>query len=420
MVGLSHKTAPLAVRERLACDDAGVRRVLLAMRSTPKVEECLVLSTCNRTEVYAVPASTVEVDQVAAVLAGVRGVSPNEVVPVLAGQHGANAARHALRVAAGLESLAVGEPQVLGQVRRALETAREVQTAGPVLHRLIQTAIATGRKIRHATGLTGRASSVPHAALRLCGTLRGPLRDRRVTVVGAGEIAALAVKVFAAAGAHIVAVANRTVETAALLAARVGAEAIALEAMGRAAASSDIVIVSLGAEAPVLDVEAFADTLPRPTPLLILDLSVPRRVAPGVGVPGVELHDLDSLEAHADAGPSDDDLRHAEQLIDEALRRFLRWQASRTATPVIAALRARAEQIVDDELSRVPAGLRGLDPAQQDAVRAVVHTIVRRLLHVPIVRLRESAAGDRPQVLSAAAELFDLSAEIPKTDGEAE
>lgn len=410
VLGLSHKTAPLEIRECVAFSEAELPAALSALRSLPGVAECALLSTCNRTEVYLVGAGSPQTEQVAGALSTLRHLPGDTLTLLLSVQHGAAAVRHVLRVAAGLESMVIGEQQILGQVRRAFDAARAGRTTGPVLNRLMQVAIVTGRRVRRETGLSRAASSVPHAARALCKKVFGSVHGRRVMVIGAGEMAALAIKVFATAQAHVAAVANRTLETARLLAGRIGAAAIPLDAVGTLAAEMDVIIVSIGAATPILsrrDLDGLAD---RAVPLLVIDLGVPRGVHPDVkGLPGVALYDLDDLAGFGATTPVDvGEISRADRIVDEALEVFMRWLASRAAAPVIAALRGRAEQIVADELARSHSRLRGLDQAQQEAVRAAMAAAMRKLLHAPIVRLRESAAAENPQVLTLTQELFDL------------
>ncbi|HEX4840874.1 MAG TPA: glutamyl-tRNA reductase, partial [bacterium] len=276
VVGLNHKTAPLEVREQVAFEASAYGPLLAHLQALSGVHESVLLSTCNRTEVLLVTAAEPPMGDVAHLLSTVRHVAPESFSSYLAVHRNVDAARHTLRVAAGLESMVVGEQQILGQVRQAFNAARAAGATGPVLNRLLQLAIAGGRRVRQQTGLSRRASSVPHAALALSRRVFGSLRGRAVVIVGAGEIAGLTAKVFAASGVRITAVANRSVNAADLLASRYGAESLALDAVGEAAASADVMVVSVGADPPVLGPEAFKGIGARTTPLLVIDLGVPR------------------------------------------------------------------------------------------------------------------------------------------------
>jgi len=398
------------VRERLAFSEADLPSALRALAATDGVRECLLLSTCNRTEAYLVTAGSPRVREVAGVLGALRGTSVEVFAPYLRVAAGEDAARHVLRVAAGLESMIPGEAQILGQVRRAFLAGREAGTSGAVLHRLMQLALACGRRVRRETGLGQRNASIPHAALALVERVLGGIAGRRVVVVGAGEMGGLAAKVFSQAGAAIAAVANRTPEHARDLARRYGAEWMGLEDLGGRLAGAEVLVVTAGADPPLLGPEVFA-AVSGDRPVLVVDIAVPRGVAPDAGrLAGVTLVDLDALTPAAPSPLPPETLATAESIVEDALGVFVRWMASRAAVPVIAALHRRAARIVDSELSRARGRLRGLDERQQRAVRGVVEGALRKLLHRPVVRLRE--CGDDARVLSVARELFDLDGEI--------
>ncbi len=418
-MGLNHKTAPLEVREQVAVDPSAYGPLLAHLHALPGVYESVLLSTCNRTEVLLVTASEPAVEEITHLLSTVRDVAPGIFSSYLAIHRDVDAARHTLRIAAGLESMVVGEHQILGQVRQAFDAARAAGATGPVLNRLLQLAIAGGRRVRRQTGLSRRASSVPHAARDLSQRLLGSLRGRPVVIVGAGEVAGIAAKLFAASGARITAVANRTVSAARLIASRYGAESLALDDVGNAAASADVLVVSVGADQPILRPQVFESMGARSTPLLVIDLGVPRGVDPHVAaVPGITLHDLDELSHRGMLSlPAAADVAEAERITEWTLTLFMRWLASRAAVPLITALHARAAHIIEEELGRARSRLRDLDDGERQAVREVVESAMRKLLHSPFVRLRESAQADDPRVLALARELFDLGDELDGVHG---
>lgn len=397
----------------MAFDASAYGPLLAHLQTLSGVHESVLLSTCNRTEVLLVTASEPPVGDVTHLLSTVRHVAPDSFSSYLVVHRDVDAARHTLRVAAGLESMVVGEQQILGQVRQAFDTARAVGTTGPILNRLLQLALAGGRRVRQRTGLSRRASSVPHAALALSRRLLGSLHGRAVVIVGAGEAAGLAAKVFAASGARIIAVVNRTVSAADLLGSRYGAESLALDAVGEAAASADVLVVSVGADPPVLGPRAFEGLGARTTPLLVIDLGVPRGVDPHVAaVPGVALHDLDELSPQGASLPAAEEVAEAERITEWMVTLFMRWLVSRAAVPLITALHVRAAHIIEEELWRARSRLRDLDDGERQAVREVVESAMRKLLHSPFVRLRESAQANDPRVLALARELFDLGDEL--------
>jgi len=406
MVGLSHRTAPLAVRERLAFGEEELPQALRALRSLPGVREVFLLSTCNRTEVYLWTREQPRVSQVTDVLAALRRVDAASVLPHLGLSVNEEAARHLLRVAAGLESMVIGESQILGQVRRAYAVAGAAGAAGPVLHRLLQLAIACGRRVRAETGLGRRSASIPHAAFERCRRIWGSAHGRVVGIVGAGEMAQLAAKAFQEGGARIRFVANRTLEAAEIVARRYGAEAIPLDVLPPALDGLDALVVSVGADHAVIGTWALGGR-DETSPLLVVDIGVPRGVDPAAGrLPGVTLVDLDMLGPEVAFHHAPEDVMAAECVVEEALEAFNRWQGTRAAEPLIAALHHRAERIVEEELERARARLGRLDERERRAVRGVVEGALRKLLHAPFVRLR--ARGDDVRVLALARELFDL------------
>lgn len=418
VIGLSHKTAPAELRERLAFAEGDLGPAAVALRDLDGIQESFLLSTCNRTEVYLVADGGVPLPAVIHLLGTVRSVEQSAFAQALYVQQGVAAARHALRVSAGLDSMVIGEQQILGQVRRAFDIARAAGTTGPVLNRLMQLAIATGRRVRRETGLSRYAPSVPRAALGLCQRILGTVRDRPVLVVGAGKVASLVVQVFGAAGGRIAAVANRTLEAARTLGAQAGAAAVPLEAIATASHEVDIVVVCTGAATPVVTTGMLGMTDPRPVPLLVVDLGIPRGVDPSVAaLPGVTLRVLDDLAPYGAAPVPAEALERAEAMVEVVLQRYERWMASRAAVPLIEALRTQAEAIVEGELRRARGRLRHLDDGQREAVRAVVGAAMRKLLHGPVVRLRESAARDDTTTLRVARELFGLHGEREHREG---
>ncbi|MGH2376299.1 MAG: glutamyl-tRNA reductase [bacterium] len=413
-IGLSHKTASVEVRERLAFGESEIPSAVVSLRQIPGTEECVLLSTCNRTELYLVTRGDPPLQDAVGFLSTSRSIPADAFASALYMYCDQAAARHALRVSAGLDSMIVGEQQILGQVRRAFDIARLADVTGPVLNRLMQLALATGRRVRRETGLIRSAPSVPRAALAQSRKILGSVSGRRVIVVGAGEVAGLVVKVFGADGARIVGVANRTLEGARLLARRVGAESLSLDELGAAAAGVDILAVCIGAAEPIV-LRRMLEGAGRSEPLMVIDLGIPRGVDADVAsLPGVRLIDLDGLSG-VEPGPpiTSESLMQAEAIVADTLAGFERWMASRDAVPLIAALRRHAESIVEGEFARARSRFRGLDDGEQDAARAVAEAVVRKLLHAPIVRLRESAARRDAQSLRLARELFGLDVDPP-------
>jgi glutamyl-tRNA reductase len=407
-IGLSHKTAPLSIREPLAFSEAELPSVLPALHTLPGVRETLLLSTCHRTEVYVVSEDRPPIEALTVTLGRLRGIDAVQFSSYLLILRSEDAVRHVLRVAAGLESMVLGEPQVLGQVRRAYAAARLAGTSGPILNRLMQVAIGSGRRVRAETKLGGHGASVPHAVVSCCRAHWGSVAGRRAIIVGAGEMAALLAKTFTAAGGTIAAIANRTADHALGLAQRYQTPVIGMREIPFHLGSADAVMVSVGSEHPVFTV---TDLARADRPMLVVDIGVPRGVDQAVvRVPWVTLYDLDGLAPYTGQAPTADDLSAAQGIVEESYEAFIRWLGSRAAVPLIAQLHRLAEAIVEEELLRARGRLRGLDERQRMAVRGVVEGALRKLLHAPFVRLR--ARGDDAGALKLARELFDLDGAV--------
>jgi glutamyl-tRNA reductase len=396
-VGIDQGGAPLAHRERLAFAPADLPAALGRLRDI--TAEGFILSTCNRTEIWAV-AGHADTGARALVrfLADERGLSPGAVRPHLRECAHEAAVARLFRVAAGLESMVLGEDQILGQVKAALDAAAAADALGPTLHRLGQLALATGKRVRTETALGRDPVSVVSVALRLAAGALGDLRGRAALIVGAGPTAELALKHLADGRRAPVAIVNRSRDAAAALAARYGARVLPWDDLEGALAAADLVISCTAAPAPVIDAATVARALARrpARPLLALDLAVPRDIAPAAGaVPGVTLHDLDALEAVSAAGRR---RRAAEAAAAEAIvaaeaARFLGWWRAREVAPAIAALRGQAEAIRDAEVARALARLPGLNPREAEVVRALAGGIVNKLLHRPVTRLKADPEG---------------------------
>jgi glutamyl-tRNA reductase len=387
LVGISHHRAPVELRERVAVDPRGAEA--LARRLADDVGEGVCLSTCNRTELYVVgPGAQASAE------AALVGLGGEEIGGALYRLRDEAAALHLFRVAAGLDSMVPGEGEILGQVRGAFERG----AAGPVLDRLFRQALHAGRKARTQTAIGESPASVSSAAAALAEQVFGDLRGCRILLVGAGKVGEAAARNLVARGAELAFVANRTLDRADRLAARLGGVAIPLERAVEELASADVVISSTGAAEVVLgrDEVAGAHRARKGRPLFIIDLAVPRDVDPAVAeLDGCYLYDIDDLEAvvaETLAGRRKEAER-AERIVAEEAERFREWQASLEVVPAIASLRARAEEIRRGELRRAEARLGRLTEAERTVVEAVTAQIVNKLLHLPTVRMKQAAAA---------------------------
>jgi glutamyl-tRNA reductase len=384
LVGVSQRTAPIALRERLA----------LAADDLDE-DELVVLSTCNRLELYA---AVEDVDaaerRLVSELARRAGVSERELAAALTVATDEDAVLHLCRVAAGLDSPILGEPQILGQVRRAAGA----RPSGLLLDRLFACAVRAGRRARNETGLGERPGSLAAVAADVGRDVLADLAGRRVLVVGAGAMGDLVASCFSARGCRIV-VTSRTLDRAAALATRVGGRAAPMEALAEAIAEADVLVSCTRCPHVVVTAEHVAAA----TPLLVVDLALPRDVDPSAAaIPGCRLYDLDTLPVRSRTGA---DVDAAERIVAEEAARFGAWRRSRSAVAAIASLRSRAEEIRADELARMQAKLGRLSPEQRRAVETVTAQIVNKLLHEPTVRVKESAGA---QLVPALRELFAL------------
>jgi glutamyl-tRNA reductase len=389
LIGTSHHHAPLELRERVALDrDAAAA---LAERLSEDGREAVCLSTCNRTELY-LAAADVEAAERAAIVA-LAELEP-EVEPALYRLRDNAAALHLFRVAAGLDSLVPGEGEILGQVR----AAHDVGTTGAMLDRVFRQALHAGRKVRAQTAIGETPASVSSAAASLAEQVFGDLAGRSIVLVGAGKISEQAARSLLGRRATIAFVANRTLDHAADLAERFGAEPLPLERLEEQLAAADVVVSSTSAPGYVLEAPTVERALRarRGRQLLLIDLAVPRDLDPAIhDLDGCYLYDIDDLQAIVNetlAGRRGETER-AEAIVASESEKFHEWQASLEIVPAIASLRARAEEIREAELRKAEGLLGRLDESQRSAVEAITAQIVNKLLHLPTVRMKQAAAA---------------------------
>ena len=417
VVGLSHRTAPLELLERMAVTEEGLPKALADLIRRDFVSEAVVLSTCHRTEVYAVAEGFHgAMADVRHFLSELSSVWPEEFSDHLYVHYDDAAAAHLFSVAAGLDSVVLGESQILGQVRDAWERARAEGAAGARLSQLFRHALEVGKRARSETAIARGITSLSQAAVALASERLSGLADRRVVVLGAGEMGAGLVAEVAEAdvpGSRVT-VANRTWARAEQLAARAGGQAVTLDRLPDALAGADLLLTSTGASTVVVSVADVERALAgRPDqPLLIVDLGMPRDVDPSVAsLPGVSVLGLADVERFVDARLAERrrEVVPVRAIVAEEVDRWVEAVTARHATPTVAALRQRAEDVRVAELARYRKRLAELEPREREAVEALTRSILGKLLHDPTVRLKDaagSAKGDR--LAGALRELFDL------------
>ncbi len=419
VVGLNHKTAPVEVRERLAFPAETLGPALAALRAY--VAEGVILSTCNRTEVYGlvghVPTGAANLRRF---LADFHRVPQADFEPYLYTLEHLDAVRHLFAVASGLDSMVLGEHQILGQVRRALEAARAAGTAGPILDALFRHAVHTGKRARTETDIGKSPTSVGSVAVALARQVLGDLSGRTVLVVGAGKMGEATCRALREAGADRVLVVNRTFRRAAALAAQLGGRAQAWARLPGALEAADIVVTSTGSVRPVVRPRLVRAVLSRRPgrPLVFIDIAVPRDVDPAVrGLPGVAVYDIDDLEGLCAAGrrEREQEVALVEAIVAEEVASFTEWWRGRQILPTILALRRRAEAVRDAEVRRALRRLGGLSEEEQGVVRAMADAIINKLLHEPLARMKASA--DAGYYAEMVRRVFGLDeAEAPAAD----
>jgi glutamyl-tRNA reductase len=423
LLGVSHRTAPVELRERLDFSSRDLGAAVEALATRPSAAESVVLSTCNRSEIYVASSDPARArEDLVQFLSEYHGVSADAFSPHLFALGDAEAAQHLFRVAAGLDSLVVGEPQILGQVKDAFQAASDRRCTGPMLSKLFHWSFGVGKRVRTETALGEGAVSVSFAAVALARKIFGRLQGRRVLVVGAGEISTLTAQHLRAHGVGEIVITSRTPAHAEALAASVEGRAVPWDGLLAALAAADIVITATGSQRPIVtraQVEAVTGRR-RPDPLFIIDIAVPRDVESAVGdIEQVFLYNVDDLQTIVQENLSrrGAEIRQAETIVGEEVTKFVAWQRSRGAIPTVVALRQRFESIRRAELQRLEGKLGALPPEARARVDEVTRLIVEKLLLEPTSQLK-ALPDEETQVAytEAISRLFSLRGAEPSPD----
>jgi glutamyl-tRNA reductase len=425
VVGLNHRTAEVALLEQITVQPSGLAKALHALVEREYLAEVVLLSTCNRTEVYArTTRFHPGIDDVRQFLADHSGMDADALAAQLYTYHDEAAVAHLFGVAAGLDSMIIGEGEILGQVREAWRAAEKAGTLGPPLSRTFRHAVEVGKRARTETGIGRHAVSISSAAVTLAGERLGSLAGRRVLVLGAGEVGEGMAVALSGAGVSEVVVANRSQTRARELAKRVSGRAIPLDEIPDELVDADVLLASTGAPGVLIERGDMEQVMERRDgrALLVVDVAVPRDVDPGVShVFGITLLDIDDLRAF---GEQSLQARRAEvgrvrEIITDELDRFRLEQSARVVSPLVAALRARAEGVRDTELTRYESRLAGLDADTRKTVEQLTRGIVNKLLHEPTIRLKDAAGSARGELLAdAITDLFALDETTPADDAD--
>ena len=426
VVGLSHKSAPVEIREKLAVPESRIGEALTRLCSYPGVREGVLLSTCNRVEVYAV------VDDIESGYGGIQdfladahlSLSSEQLTPHIYWHQGDRAISHLFRVASSLDSMIVGESQILGQIKEAFEAALTHKTTGIILNKVMKKAISVAKRVRTETKISEMAVSVSYAAVELAKKIFSDLTDKTVLLVGAGEMAKLAARHFIASGVRHVRVTTRNQQNASELANRFGGTAVPFEEFREDMASADIVLVSTGATHYLVGEDDVQRSVRQRMnrPMFLIDISVPRNIDPAVRhVDDAFLFDIDDLKTRVEQnlGERLNEAEKAERMVVDEVGVVRQWLQSLEVTPTIVALRARVDDIKRGELDKTLARLANLSASEREAVEAMASSIVNKLIHNTLVTLKtEVNSSEGAAFLEAARRFFSLSDPAASDSGE--
>lgn len=414
VIGLNHRTGPVTLLEKLMIQEPAMPSALENLTKNSDIREAVVLSTCNRTEVYVVAERFHGAyDEIRQFLSTTSGIAEEDIAPHLYGQFDDDAVKHLFEVTSGLDSAVLGETEIIGQVRDAWEVAMNQGAARTSLNSLFRHALEVGKRARTETAISRSTASMSHAAVEMAEDILGSLNGKRVLVVGAGEMGEGVATALAREGATQITVVNRTESRGAVLAEKVGAKVARFDELQQELADADVVIACTGAGTPVITTELLSQARGNHTsPLLVVDIALPRDVESAVSqLSGVTLRDLDDLSQWAQRGIEQraTEVDQVRSIIAEEVERFSSEQAQRQAAPLVAQLRELVEDMRRSEIERYGARLGDLNPQQREAVDAITKRIAAKLLHTPSVRLREAAGTPQGERLAAAVrDLFNL------------
>ncbi len=426
LIGISHKTAPVALRERVAVPDAQLEEFLRRLAGDAEVHEAVAISTCNRMEIYLVVGDAVQAETaVLGLLARQAGIRPTELAEAIYAVRNCDAARHLYRVTAGLESMIVGEAEVQGQVKRAYELALGAGVTGPLTNRVFGAALATGKRVRDETAVSEGAASVPSVVAEAAVEAIGDLRERRAVILGTGEMAELTARALSARGAVPTFIANRRRDRAQAMAERFGGRVASLDDMPRELEGADVFVGSTASPHPIVSDDALRVVMEARggRPLVLIDIAVPRDVDPVCAeIAGVRLYDIDDLQAVVSRNLKvrGNEAREAEGIIEEEIQRFAGWLGSLEALPTVAALREHGTDIVEGVLAENDGKWESLSERDRERVVAMARTVMSRLLHEPTLRMKHSGDGRTHARMQLARELFGLDESVTLEGEDAE
>jgi glutamyl-tRNA reductase len=412
-LGISHKTAPIAVRERLALTTKDAGALCRELIETGSVREAVAISTCNRTEIYVVGDPVHAETELLGRLAGRAGIRPTELTEAMYAPRNCDAARQLYRVVSGLESMIVGEAEIQGQAKRAYESALAAGTTGPLTNRLFTAALQTGKRVRSETGIGEGNASVSTVAVALARDVVGDLSHKHVIVIGAGETSELTAQALAAEGVRTIFVANRRADRARSIAERFGGFVSSLDQLPQRLAEADIVVASTASPHPIIGAEELELVMRERdgAPLVVIDIAVPRDVDPACGeLDGVTLYDMDDLGGLVARNRQvrEAERVRADEVVEDEINRFARWMGQLDVLPTIADLRAHGNAIVEQVLDENAERWESLSPRDRARIEAIARSVMQRLLHEPTIRLKSLDRQGGHGRVQLARELFGL------------
>ena len=414
LTGLNHKTAPVELRERLAIGDDQLPAALEKLSRTDLVDEIVIFSTCNRTEVVYITRDNSRTDGVKTGLADFKDIPVAEFESALYTYTDDDAVAHLFRVAASLDSMVVGEPQILGQVKKAYRSAVAGNTSGVILNRLLHKTFSVAKRVRKETGIGDNAVSISYAATELAGKIFSDLSTKRVLLIGAGEMAELAVEHLISHHVSKITVANRTFRNAVHLADKFKGEAVKYEEMETALCDADIIISSTGAAGYVIKADQVKKVMKKRKhkPLFFIDIALPRDIDPAVNrINNAYLYDIDDLKSivNKNMDKRQQETVKAERIIEEAVVKFRKWMADLEVVPTIVAIKEKIENITEIETAKTIAAMDNLSEEDKQAIRRMAQAIASRIMHDPILFLKDTGTHRKDSFyLNAARQLFNL------------
>lgn len=417
VIGLNHKTAPVEVREKVAVAEHNLQRALEALRLCGCVAECCILSTCNRTEAYAVVDKRENEEVLVEYLSRRSGVEASDLRPHLYALSGRDCIQHLFSVAAGLDSMMLGEHQILGQVKTAFCAAGDAACTGTILNSLFRQAVTVGKRARTETEISRGAFSVGRAAVELATSIFGDLSGRKVLILGAGKMSELTATHLVSSGASSIIVSNRTRDRAEELAARLGGTAIGFDNFAGAICEADIVIGSTASPHPVVTREQMQKTMKQryERPIFLIDIAVPRDFESGIGnLDNVFLYNIDDLQSlvQQSSAEREREIEKVNVIISEEVRAFMTWLKTLEVVPLIKLLREKLESVKEGEWERNSSRFAHLPEADREAIRALLKSVVSKLSHYPVLKMKEYAADSNGYgKLDLVRELFGIRLE---------